>query len=193
MENTSRGASAGGLPPGIDRRGFLRTTGGGAVAAAVAGWLTPVAAGAYAAPASPPEALSPKEHAVVVAAAEALLVGVPVPPARIADRLDAELAAVGDPVLADTKVALLLLEHGTILGGHLARFTRLEPEERLAYLAGWGRSRFNLRRAIYRAVKSFVHFYGYADDATRPLTGFDGPWPERVAIPAYPVDFGEVR
>lgn len=139
-----------------------------------------------------PRALTRKEHAVVGAAAEALLVGVPVNASELADRVDAELALIGDPVLSDVKAVLGLLEHLTILGGRLRPFTRLDPAERLAYLQGWGTSRFNLRRASYQAIRTLVHFYGWSEDATRPLTGYQGTWPERRDIPAYPVDFGGV-
>ena len=183
------------LPPGVDRRGFLRATAGGAAAAALGTLLAPACAGSYpeaAADGVALQALTPKEYAVARALAEALLEGVPVPPARVAARLDHELALVGEPVRGDMKLALSLLEHLTFLEGRLRRLTALEPAARRAVLEGWGRSRFNLRRAVYQAVRAFLHFFAYSEDATRPLTGFPGPWPERLRIPAYPVDFGEV-
>jgi hypothetical protein len=181
------------LPPGIDRRGFLRTTAGGAAVLALATLVPTGCAANY------PEAgetallsLSPKEFAVALAAAEALLVGVPVSAERVARRIDHELALAGDPVRSDVKLVLKLLEHLTPLGGRLKRFTALDPAARLRYLHGWRESRFNLRRGAFQAVKAFVYFYAYADDATRSHTGFTGPWPERFKIPATPVDFGEV-
>ena len=188
-------ALAGSLPPGLDRRGFLRTTAGGTVAIALASMIPAGCAANYpqaAVDGAELEGLSEKEYAVVKAAAEALLVGVPVPPERVARRLDIEQARVGDPVLSDMKTVLTVLEHLTLLGGRVRRFTALSPADRLAYLEGWKRIRFTLRRAVFQAVRSAVFFFAYCDDATRSLTGFEGPWPERVAIPAYPVDFGEV-
>jgi hypothetical protein len=186
--------TATGLPPGLDRRGFLRTTTGGVAALALASLLPAGCAADY------PEAaglellaLSPKEFAVVRAAAEAILgEGVPVSPELVARRIDHELALVGEPVRGDFKAALGILEHLTPLGGHFRRFTALAPAARLSYLHGWRESRFVLRRAVFQAVKAFVYFFAYSDDATRPLTGFLGPWPERYPIAAYPVDFGEV-
>lgn len=196
---TPRAASApptaGALPPGLDRRGFLRTTAGGAAAIALASLIPTGCAADYpqaAEDGTDLEALSEKEYAVLKAAAEALLVGVPVPPDRVARRLDVELGRVGDPVLTDMKTVLTVLEHLTLLGGRLRRFTALAPADRLAYLDTWKHSRFTLRRAVFQAVRSAVFFFAYCDDATRSLTGFEGPWPERVAIPAYPIDFGEV-
>jgi hypothetical protein len=181
------------LPPGIDRRGFLRTATGGAAVIALASLIPTGCAADY------PEGegaalkvLSPKEFAVALAAAEALLVGVPVPAEKVARRIDHELALAGDPVRGDVKLVLTLLEHLTPLGGRLKRFTALDPAARLRYLHGWRESRFNLRRGAFQAIKAFVYFYAYADDATRPHTGFTGPWPERFKIPATPVDFGEV-
>jgi hypothetical protein len=181
------------LPPGVDRRGFLRTTAGGTAALALATLIPTGCAADY------PEAegvelraLSEKEFAVARAAAESLLVGVPVSPDEVARRIDRELALVGEPVRGDFKTVLALLEHLTLLGGRFRRFTALDPAARLSYLHGWRESRFVLRRAVFQAVKSFIFFFAYSDDATRRLTGFEGPWTERYPIPVYPVDFGEI-
>jgi hypothetical protein len=46
-------------------------------------------------------------------------------------------------------------------------------------------------RAAYQALRGFVVFFAYIDDATRTLTGFPGPWPER-SLPVLPVDYGEI-
>lgn len=179
----------------MDRRGFLRTTAGGTAAIAVASLLPAGCAADY------PEAsadntrlhtLSEKEYAITRAAAEALLVGVPISAATIASRIDAELAIAGDPMRSDFKTVVTLMEHLTILGGKRRRFTRLTPQERLAYLNSWKRSRFTLRRGAYTALKGFVYYFAYSDPATRPITRFAGAWPERFKIPAYPVDFGDV-
>ena len=177
------------------RRSFLRAAAGGTAAIAAASLLPagcasdyPQAAGDGAELAS----LSPKEYAVMRAAAEAMLVGVPVEPATVAARVDRELAVAGDPMRADMKTVLQLVEHATPLGGHARRFTALAPAARLSYLNGWARSRFELRRAAFQALKGFVHYFAYMDDRTRPLTGFEGPWTERFALPITPVDYGEV-
>lgn len=175
----------------VSRRGFLRDVAGGGAALALAGWL-PAGGSSYPAPQRALVALTAKEHSIARAAAEALLAGVPVDPGHVADELDRELALMGEPILSDVKAVLGLLEHLTILGGRLRRFTSLDPGARVAYLDGWATSRFNLRRAAFQGVRSLVHFIGWADDGTRPLTGYHGPWPERFDYPAYPVDFGGV-
>lgn len=188
-----RGASGQGPGPSDlqGRRGFLRDVAGGGLALAVAGWL-PREAGAYPPPRRQLAALSAKEHAVARAAAEALLQGVPVDPTRVADTLDREVALMGDPIRSDVKAVLGLFEHLTILNGRFRRFTALDNDARLAYLNGWATSRFNLRRAAYQGVRSLIHFIAWAEDETRPLTGYNGAWPERFDYPAYPVDFGDI-
>ncbi|HEY0303694.1 MAG TPA: hypothetical protein VGC44_01920, partial [Longimicrobiales bacterium] len=138
------------------------------------------------------KALTPKEYAVARAAAEALLVGVPVSATTIAKRIDQELAWVGEPIRTDMKTVLTLTEHFTPLTGRVRRFTELEPEQRLAYMRSWRESRLQLRRAAYQALKGFVYYFAYIDDATRGLTGFAGPWPERAMFPVKPVDFGDI-
>ena len=182
------------LPPGIDRRGFLRTTAGGAAALGLAAIL-PAGCGTVGADALQDrdlESLTPGEYATARAAAEALLPGLPVEPERIALRLDRVRALVGGPIERDMKTVLRLLERLTPLAGRLRPFTELSPTERVRYLETWRDSRFSLRRAAYGAIRSFVYFFAYADPDTWPLTGFPGPWPARIDIPAYPVDFGEV-
>ncbi|HUH12626.1 MAG TPA: twin-arginine translocation signal domain-containing protein [Longimicrobiales bacterium] len=184
-----------GAPPPVSRRGFLRATAGGGAAIAAASLLPAGCATDYPAAAldgAELKALSPREYAVARGAAEALLVDVPVAPAVVAARIDGELSLVGDPVRADMKTVLTLLEHLTFLGGHVRPFTRLGPAQRRRYLEGWARSRFDLRRAAFQATRGFVYYFAYIDPATRTITGFQGPWPERLAIPVEPIDFGEV-
>lgn len=179
----------------MSRRGFLRGVAGGTAAVAVASVLPAGCAPDYGelrADGGALQTLTPKEYAVARAAAEALLVGVPVSADVVATGIDAELALAGEPMLTDMKTVLSLMEHGPLLSFRRKRFTALSPEDRRRVLDDWATSRFNLRRAAFQALKGFVIFYAYIDDSTRPLTGFPGPWPERFAIPAYEVDYGEI-
>lgn len=192
----SRPDSAGGSPVPIDRRGFLRSATGGTVAIAVASMLPAGCSADYpqaAADGIDLASLSPKEYAVAKAAAEALLVGVPVDSAAIAKSIDAELAAVGEPISSDLRNVLRLIEHLTILGLHRRTFTELRPEERLRYLNGWATSRLDLRRAAFQAVRGFVQYFAYIRPETRELTGFEGPIPDVLDLPVVrEVDYGEV-
>jgi hypothetical protein len=138
------------------------------------------------------ESLSEKQYAVVRAAAEAVVVGAPVSPDAIAAGIDRELAVAGDPMLSDMRTVLTLFEHGTLLSLRWGRFTALSPDARRAVLDDWAASRFNLRRAAYRALRGFVVYFAWIDPATRPLTGFAGPWTELIDVPVYPVDFGPI-
>jgi hypothetical protein len=179
----------------IGRRSFLRSAAGGSAAVAAAALLPAGCARQYpqaAAAGVTLRALSEKQYAVARAAAEALVVGVPVSPDAIAAGLDAELAIAGEPVLSDMRTVLSLMEHGTVLALRPRRFTALTPAARRAVLDNWATSRFNLRRAAYQALRGFIIYFAWIDDATRPLTGFAGPWPELVELPVYPVDFGGV-
>jgi hypothetical protein len=179
----------------VDRRGFLRSSAGGGIAIAAASLLPAGCARDYpqaSQDATSLQALTEKEYAVVRAAAEALVVGVPITAAVVAQRVDRELALAGEPMLKDFKMLTRLIEHLTPLSGKARRFTSLRVEDRLAYLRGWSRSRFALRRGGYYGLKGLVYYVTYTDPATRPLTGFAGSWPERVKIAATPVDFGDI-
>ncbi len=180
----------------MDRRGFLRSAAGGTVAVAVASLLPAGCSADYpqaAADGVTLATLSPKEYAVMRAAAEALLAGVPVQPKDVALAVDLELAAVGEPIVSDMKNVLRLIEHFTILGWHRRTFTELRPDERVRYLRGWATSRFAVRRAAYQALRGFVDYFAWIRPETRPLTGFRGPLAETVKIPPVrAVDFGDV-
>lgn len=178
-----------------DRRGFLRASLGGAGAIVLASFLPAGCARDYPQSAEDdyePQSLTLKEYAVARAAAEALLVGVPVSAASVAQRIDRELVVAGDPMRTDMKTVLRLMEHATPLGGRARRFTALTPAQRRRYLAGWSKSRFNLRRGAYQALKGFVMYFAYIQPETRAVTRFPGPWPEHGALPVVPVDFGEI-
>lgn len=179
--------------PVVSRRGFLRGVTGGTAAIAVASVLPAGCASDYGErDGEALKSLTPKEYAVARAAAEALLVDVPVSPDAVARGIDAELAIVGEPVRTDMKTVLSLMEHAPLLSFRGRRFSALPPDARRAVLNDWATSRLNLRRAAFQALKGFVIFYAYIDDSTRSLTGFPGPWPERVTLPAYEVDYGEI-
>ena len=181
------------LPPGIDRRGFLRSTTGGLMAIGVASLLPGCSREAGAQDAADLRSLTVAEYETARLAAEALLAGGPaIDPADIARRMDYELWAVGGAIEQDMRTVLQLVERLTPLGGRLRRFSELDRAERLAYLHGWRNSRFNLRRASFNAVKSFVYFFAYSDPATWPSTRFPPPWPGRVRVAIPPVDFGEI-
>jgi hypothetical protein len=178
-----------------DRRGFLRGLAGGSSAIALAAMLPAGCSTDYpqaAADGAELRSLTDKEYAVLRAAAEALLVDVPVAPAAVARAIDAELAVAGEPMRTDMKTVLGLIEHGTFLGLRFQRFTNLGADARRADLRAWSRSRFSLRRGAFQALKGFVAYFAYVRDETRAVTKFPGPWPERVQIPATPVDFGEI-
>ncbi|HSM36788.1 MAG TPA: twin-arginine translocation signal domain-containing protein [Longimicrobiales bacterium] len=180
---------------GLDRRSFLRATAGGGAAIALASALPPGSLAAYPAALQDGarlQALSPKQYAVARAAAEALLVDVPADPGAVARSMDADLAAVGDPIRSDMRTVLTLLEHLTPLAFRFRRFTSLDVDARRAYLMTWARSRFNLRRAAFQATRGFLCFNAYLREETWGVTGFPGPWPGRIERPVLPVDFGEI-
>ena len=184
------------LPPGLDRRGFLRTTAGGGLALALASVLPGCGRDATAQGVTGQDlrSLTLAEYETARAAAEALLIGAPdvIDPAAIALRMDYELWAAGGAIQEDMRTVLQLIERLTPLGGRLRRFSELDPQERLVYLHSWRDSRFNLRRASFNAVKAFVYFFAYADPATWPVTRFPGPWPGRVRVAVPRIDFGEI-
>ena len=81
-----------------------------------------------------------------------------------ADELDlvAKVGAEVDgyPPRAHRRIRLLLfgIEHYTVLSGHVRRFSRLDPEAQMAYLASMARHpRSPLRRLIVAYLKQLVY------------------------------------
>jgi hypothetical protein len=165
----------------LDRRGFLRLA--GAVAAL---GLTPSGCGSVPRELAPPEglelrALSPRGYATFRAAAMRL-VG-PRGAEAIADgRLDPAAAA-------DTWVARLpglraalgqglwVLEFGVYpVVAKWRPFTSLTGPEQDAALQNLTQSRWDLKRDLFKGMKSLAMLTFYAQPASRVLTGYPGPF-----------------
>jgi D-cysteine desulfhydrase len=182
-----------------------------AVGAAVAGGAARRVSGYPAPPAWHARVLAPWEVAVVSAAAEALL-----PPAAtaaelsdIAPRIDHTLASMPKEVLREVHAMLALIEHGTAIGGRIARLSHLDVAAREAYLAGLEAGGGVLSLA-YRGLRDLCMLALYAQPSSWPSIGYDGPrqplsydprgperwqWPEYDALlaPAGTVPRGLVR
>lgn len=166
---------------GLDRRSFLRLAG----AAAALGLLPAGCGGGRATLAPPPgvtlAALTPRSYAVLNAAAMRLL-GPPaaalvaerrVDPARTTDAWLARLPELRAPV----QQALLVLELAPWpIVAKLRPFTALDPAAQDAVLDDLMRSRLELKRALFKGVKSFACLSFYAAPEARALTGYPGPF-----------------
>src|SRR5262249_26086033 len=125
----------------ITRRGFLKV--GGVTALALGGGVALTMRGGSARYAkllpagAQPQVLSTKELAVLAAMVDRILpVENPTPrEARIAERIDRELAFAVPRVRNDVKSALLLVEHGGWARLSPTAFTARSPEEQDARLA----------------------------------------------------------
>jgi len=80
--------------------------------------------------------------------------------------------------------ALLLFQYGPpIFEARFSTFTGLSNAAKDTYLAGWAESRFEIRRAAFRALKNLSMLGYYAQDATWKGIHYTGPWvprPRRV-------------
>jgi hypothetical protein len=170
-----------GLRP-LSRRRFLRLLGAAAAAGlAPSGcaperpaWLQPP-------PGSALRSLDERGYATL-SAATARLVGEPgaawiaegrLAPAATADAWLAALPALAGPLAQ----GLLLLELGVWpLLPKLRPFTALAPERQDAVLADLAASRLDLKRVLFRGLRSIAFLTFYADPAARALVGHPGPF-----------------
>jgi hypothetical protein len=166
----------------LDRRGFLRLAG-----VALAAGLAPSGC-ARALPdwMRPPDglglrSLSARSYGVLAAATSRLVGGEGaewiaqgrVRPAATADVWLASVPALAGPLAR----GLTVLEWGFVpFIGKLRPFTALAPDGQDAVLTELLHSRLDLKRDLFRGLRSVAYLTFYADPAVRPLIGHPGPF-----------------
>lgn len=118
-----------------------------------------------------------KSRPVVAAFADTLFPSDPDAPsgsAVVPDALEDLVASMEQTAVKQLGMALVLFEIGAVpLYGR--RFSKLAAEQRERYVRGSMRSRFPVRRAIFRALRGLCANLYYADPRSWPLIGYDGP------------------
>ncbi len=111
--------------------------------------------------------------------------GLPPPdvPAVVA-RVDAFVAAL--PAATRDLIGWLCLgfEQGTLAGGHLSRFSALDPRARRAWLRRWERSPSATVRSGFAALKTLVYAAYWDEPGNAAVIGYDGP----VVPPGFRID-----
>ena len=131
------------------------------------------------------KSLSLTQGAVLAALVDAIL---PARADRTPERLrehvravDAYLQGMNPVDVRDLGLGLLGIEHATLpFGPYLRRFTRLPRGDRQAYLRGWQRSRFGLRRLGFRGIVGLVFIAYYRSPESFRAIGYSGP-----VVPGY--------
>jgi hypothetical protein len=178
-------------PPaaGSGRREFLRKTLAGAVVLGSAAFLARCTADEPG-PADGMLVLSARELKTLQNFCQAVLPASPAagaPTDSSADpvlatpyRIDREISQWTPKNRAQMRSVLALVEDGTrYFLFSWRRFGELSAQERRAYLHGWARSEFRLRRTSYQALRMMCLFYYYSQDSTWKAIGYDGPWIKR--------------
>jgi hypothetical protein len=124
-----------------------------------------------------PVVLSRGELAVLAVVVERLIGAVPPLPTtyavRLPERIDKELSFHGPKMQDDVKQALVLIEHGGVLHGSLARFTTLSAEEQDARLQAMCDG-IDVERQVFVALRTLATFFFYADERTWPHIHYQG-------------------
>ena len=170
----------------LDRRGFLRLAGGLAALG-----LTPTGCGGVPRELAPPaqlelRVLSPRGYATFQASAmrlvgprgaEAIRSG-RIDPAAAADAWVARLAGLG----ATLTQGLWLLEFGVHpIVAKWQPFTALDGPQQDAVFQNLMQSRWDVKRDLFKGLKSLAMLTFYAQPASRAETGYPGPF-DRVGI-----------
>jgi hypothetical protein len=172
----------------VNRRGFLKLSGVAALALAGGSAVTMWRAGAryrrLLPPGARPVVLSEKELAVLCGFCDRLLPGdqPSARDARVAERIDRELAFGTPKLQRDVKNALLLLEHGGLLHLRFTRFTARDPEAQDAWLERM-QAGSPLERQAFSGLRTLAIFFYYCDERAWPRIGYPGPL---VSMPSKP-------
>jgi hypothetical protein len=172
----------------MNRRGFLKLTGGAALLLAGGSALTMWRAGAryrrLLPPGAAPSVLTEKELAILCAVCDRLLPGgAPTArEARVAERIDRELTFHGPKLQADVKHAILLVEHGGWAHLSPARFTARDDEAQDAYLTKMQQGS-SLERQAFSGLRELAMFFYYCDERAWPRIHYPGPL---VSMPSKP-------
>jgi hypothetical protein len=136
-------------------------------------------------PRAPLRLLSADEYAVFAAAAARLVPGDGAgprwPTADALDcggKVDALLAEVHPDMGSDFRRLLRLFESGllgAVVAGSPRPFTRASAADQDARLEAWRRSRFDLLRSGYQAIKRLAHASYYSSPEIYALVGYPGP------------------
>lgn len=174
------------LPPRFEppsRRDFLLRSLAGSAALGAAAWL-PAGCASYELRlrgGEPPRVFNAKEFTVLQAVADRMVPPapgyVPSEQARVAQRVDAEVAAWAPDLQTVVRRLLVLVEHGPqLFEAKIRRFTQLAGEEQDRHLEGWAKSTLWVRRAGFQGLKALTFFYYYTVESTWPQAHYDGPW-----------------
>jgi hypothetical protein len=166
------------------RRSFLRTGLVGAVvlAAGGTGFLATRRTRALVDLQGPLSVFTPAEATVLMAVAERMVPaheGFPRPSRlNLAARMD-RVAAMADPATqADLRRLVRLFESalfGFLFGADAELFTEASPARQDERLASWAKSRFELRRTGFAALKRLVYASYYGSPETYAAVGYPGP------------------
>jgi hypothetical protein len=187
--------------PGMTtRRGFLKTTLGGAALLAAAG-AVPLALRRTRLRELPPgKALlffTPAEYAVFAAVADRILAipegaqgklrSAPTPAqVDVAGKADAFLAPLPPDDAKQMKQLLALFDNalfGLLTGGAPTPFTQQGPAQQDAQLRGWASSRLGIKRSGYQALKRLACAIYFGSPETWPSASYAGP-PDVSAVKA---------
>lgn len=89
--------------------------------------------------------------------------------------VDGFVAQMDARTRSDVRKLLGLLEHGTLFGDSVGRFTDLSPVAQDRYLEGWESSRFVVKRTGFSALKSLAMMGYYRDPRAFVAIGYPGP------------------
>jgi hypothetical protein len=160
------------------RRDFLKTSLSGTMLLGSAGLLSRSTGG----PTGPAPGLmffSSRELKTLTAFSEAVLPGAETGGAvqDVPLHIDREVNHWKTRSQSQIRSLLALVENGTRYFFFSWRlFSELSLDEQQRYLLEWENSTIDLRRQAYQALRMMAFFYYYAQDATWPSIGYEGPW-----------------
>lgn len=174
--------------PATTRRGFLRLAGATAALGALAQVrVLPVAAVGCAGGAAGERFFDDAQTEILTQLMERIVdCGLPDAPrvrdTRAVATIDALCRGLDPEVSGLLPFALRLVEWSPLLFDlRFSRFTKLSPDAQDATLRSWMRSRLELRRTVFLALRNLCFMGWYSQPEVWPLIGYQGPLLRRAA------------
>lgn len=105
--------------------------------------------------------------------------GGPIPPSAedvgVVRKIDEALAQEDRDVQKQFSMALFLFEFAPLFSRKFARFTNLSESDQVEVMKNWSRSRWQLKRNVFNAMKDLSMFMYYTTDSVWQYIGYDGP------------------
>jgi hypothetical protein len=94
---------------------------------------------------------------------------------QVVNKIDNALSVEDKDTQKQFTAALFIFEFAPLLSLHFSRFSNLSEENQIKVMNGWMRSRWDIKRNIFNALKDLCMFMYYTTPSVWQYMGYEGP------------------